>query len=188
MLFRSAFNHCSIKISFTTSRIHSIRLSTVLQISSPGEKFDTEYLFYIEPEPRSTDRSAVKNMKAGGACRVAVEEAKYRWVCADEREYYLDDSKTPATLPSEALAITFSLGARLWVSRESTALALTSVGAIRGAGETCYLQDLENSSLLTRSQHLRVRCLNQAARNLVSVTGAIESANKTWTEDAVWMK
>jgi hypothetical protein len=37
-------------------------------------------------------------------------------------------------------------------------------------------------------QHLRVRCLNQAARNPVSVTGAIESANKTWTEDAVWMK
>jgi hypothetical protein len=94
-------------------RIHSVRLSTVLQISSPSEKFDSEYSFSIKPEPQSTERSAVKNMKARGAYWVAVEKAKCQWVCVSEREYYLDDSKTPATLPSEALAITFSLGARL---------------------------------------------------------------------------
>jgi hypothetical protein len=79
-------------------RIHSVRLSTVLQISSPSEKFDTEYSFSIEPEPQSTERSAVKNMKARGAYWVAVEKAKCQWVCVDEREYSLDDSKIPATL------------------------------------------------------------------------------------------
>jgi hypothetical protein len=59
----------------------------------------------------------------------------------DEREYSLDDSKIPATL---TLCDDVLVGRKTLRLKRSTALAWTSAGAVRGAGETCYLQDLEN--------------------------------------------